>query len=331
MAKWWDKSWNPLYGCTKCSSGCENCFAIKNLIKQKRPTEPSFNKKVFKEDLGKGYNYAVCSLGDLFHEKHRYEDIDNVFYKMLDFPENRYFILTKRTEEMKEYFSYDGFNNISPSMMEKIWLGVTVEDNASKKRIQDLLETSLIRHRFLCLEPLLEEVSIKDYLRSEKIEWVIIGAESAEKPRITKNEWITKIIQECREYNVPVYVEQCYVDGQLAVDSVDFPKELQVREFPWIKSTESREVTVMNGNGAVRYKDNEFIFKSPEYVMNCWLRNFDGIVSWKREYPLKFTQINENGRIRNIMNSVREFVSRAHNELIQAGVSQEKADMIKDH
>ena len=32
--KWWDKSWNPVSGCTECSEGCENCVALNNLLKQ---------------------------------------------------------------------------------------------------------------------------------------------------------------------------------------------------------------------------------------------------------------------------------------------------------
>ena len=182
--KWWDKSWNPLSGCTPCSEGCRNCVALRNLQKRGKSLLPFFNEHLSRNNLGTGISYAVGSLGDLFHEAQARRDIDKVFSRMALYPGNRYFILTKRSAGMKRYFEDIRLpENIRNHPWNSLWLGVTVEDRNCLHRVDDLIAAPVAGHRFLCLEPLLEAVSIAPLLASGGIEWVIVGSESGEKRR----------------------------------------------------------------------------------------------------------------------------------------------------
>jgi len=79
----------------------------------------------------------------------------------------------------------------------------------------------------------------------EEIDWVIVGGESGNdngpyKYRPCKLEWINKIVAQCNEQEVPVFIKQ--LGTQLAKDleltdrhggNIDeFPKHLQIRQFP---------------------------------------------------------------------------------------------------
>ena len=65
---------------------------------------------------------------------------------------NRYFVLTKRSYEMLEYFSDKELpESISQNDWNHLWVGVTVEDNDSIDRIKDLIATPIVKNKFICL------------------------------------------------------------------------------------------------------------------------------------------------------------------------------------
>jgi protein gp37 len=70
-----------------------------------------------------------------------------------------------------------------------VWLGVTVEDQKVKSRI-DVLRTLPSAVRFLSCEPLLENLSD---LNLQNIDWVIVGGESGKNARPMKEEWVLSI------------------------------------------------------------------------------------------------------------------------------------------
>ena len=190
--EWTDKTWNPVTGCTKYSIGCVNCYA-ENMSRrlcamgQEKYTngfQLTLHENVLDEPLYWQHPHTVfvCSMSDLFHEKVPFHFIDKVIKTILETPQHRYQLLTKRDKRMAKYFE-------TRSIPENVWLGVTVEARETRTRI-DTLRSIPANIRFLSCEPLLEDLGEIDL---SDIHWVIIGGESGNKARPMKEEWVLSI------------------------------------------------------------------------------------------------------------------------------------------
>jgi protein gp37 len=130
----------------------------------------------------KPHTIFVCSMSDLFHKDVPDEFINQVIAVIKLTPQHRYQLLTKRVERLVAYFQ----TYIIP---DNVWLGVTVENQVTKKRI-DFLRTLNAPIRFLSCEPLLEDLG---ELNLANIDWVIVGGESGTSARPMKEEWVLSI------------------------------------------------------------------------------------------------------------------------------------------
>lgn len=190
--EWTDKTWNPITGCSKHSTGCLHCYAetmsrrlhAMGVEKYKNEFRLTLHRDNLNEPLAwkKSHNIFVCSMSDLFHENVPFDFIDKVMTTINKTPQHRYQILTKRAERMDEYFS-------THKVPENVWLGVTVESQQTKWRIDYLRKIPALVH-FLSCEPLLGALGKLD-LRD--IEWIIVGGESGPQARPMKEEWVLEI------------------------------------------------------------------------------------------------------------------------------------------
>lgn len=126
-----------------------------------------------------------------------------------------------------------------------VWLGASVEDQASAdERIPQLLAIPALVH-FLSAEPLLENLDMisggKMYWWAGKprIDWVICGAESGRGARPMQTEWAVSLKDQCAAAGVPFFMKQMVVNGKLSHDLSAFPSELQKRETPSSKQFRS--------------------------------------------------------------------------------------------
>jgi len=189
--EWTDATWNPVTGCSLVSEGCRNCYAAE-LAATRLKNHPSreglarknadgvaeftgeirVNRDWLYQPMGwrKPRRIFVCAHSDLFHEGVPDEVIDKVFAVMALTPHHTYQVLTKRPERMRDYL-LEGFGNSEePSLIIKtrplpnVWLGVSIEDQATADtRIPYLLKTPAAV-RFLSAEPLLGKVDLHEYL-----------------------------------------------------------------------------------------------------------------------------------------------------------------------
>src|ERR1035441_8155168 len=124
----------------------------------------------------------VNSTSDLFHEDVPTDYIKSVFDIMGRANWHQYQVLTKRSGrvlELKRQLEW------APH----IWMGVSVENNKYKFRIDDLRETSA-HVKFLSLEPLLGPLG---KLNPRGCDWAIVGGESGPGARLVDAEWFDTI------------------------------------------------------------------------------------------------------------------------------------------
>ncbi len=106
--EWCTDTWNPVYGCTPVSPGCENCYA-KNW--HDRFKDGNFSVVLKPEKLleplkaTKPKRYFVGSMTDIFHDDVPDEFLDKMFAVMALAEWHTFMILTKRPERMLRYLS----------------------------------------------------------------------------------------------------------------------------------------------------------------------------------------------------------------------------------
>lgn len=205
--EWTDKTWNPITGCSKKSTGCLHCYAevmarrLKAMGQEKYANGfiVTLHERCLNEPLTwrGNHNIFVCSMSDIFHENVPFEFIDKMFDVIKSTPQHRYQILTKRAERMAEYFT-------TRSIPDNVWLGVTVEAQSSRFRI-DYLRNLSASVKFLSCEPLVEDLGELDLTG---IDWVIVGGESGPQARPMKEEWALNIMKQVEAQGARFFFKQ---------------------------------------------------------------------------------------------------------------------------
>ena len=205
--EWTEATWNPSIGCSKVSAGCKNCYAevMARRLQAMGTTgyEDGFEFKVLSERLYQPANikkptkFFVNSMSDLFHEKMQFDFLDKIFEVITSTPQHHYQILTKRENILQKYLS----ERIVPT---NVWLGVTVEHENTKHRI-DILRKIDASVRFVSIEPLINDVGA---LNLDGIHWVIVGGESGNSARPMKPQWAINVQKQCVNQKVAFFFKQ---------------------------------------------------------------------------------------------------------------------------
>jgi len=274
---WTNTTWNPVTGCSKVSQGCKNCYAEREWARLSGYSRSVYRGRDFTDvrthserlawplRLKKPHMIFVNSMSDLFHEKVPEEFILEVFETMAECEQHRFQILTKRPERMVRLMPEIYEQLCYPSSgcpvseerkpLPNVWLGVSIEDQATAdERIPRLLRTPAAV-RFLSYEPALGPIDLGrsypcGYYCDEKIghvdhpfwsrvnsdiHWVIIGTESGPQRREMKLEWAEKVLEDCRLSGVSVFVKQLPIGGKVSKKPEEWPAHLRVQEFPETK------------------------------------------------------------------------------------------------
>ena len=300
--QWTDKTWNPVSGCTKVSAGCANCYAERLFPraygKDRKFTDVRFHPERLEQPLRwrKPRRVFVNSMSDLFHESLSTKDVDPVFSVMGLAHRHTFQVLTKRPDLMRNYLTHpdtrrrlldfsvelassirgvelkirfedDGLEGVQ---FPNVWLGVSVEDQATANERIPLLLATPAAVRWVSYEPALGPVDLEQIevrlcakdapiqpllsrteailpLRGERIHgrigyehpclgWVVIGGESGPKARPMELEWARSVIEQCKGAGVPAFMKQLGSQAWLldpkGGDPSEWPEDLRVREFP---------------------------------------------------------------------------------------------------
>lgn len=205
--EWTEATWNPITGCTKCSAGCEHCYAAtlaKRLkamgnIRYTNGFDVTIHKDLFSKPLEwkKPKMIFVNSMSDLFHENIPSEEILELFSIMNKAYWHTFQVLTKRTERLIQLTKDIVWTN-------NIWMGVSVENKKVLSRVDALLRTNA-HIKFVSAEPLLESIG---EINLSGIDWLIVGGESGVNCRPLKKEWVIELRDKARETETAFFFKQ---------------------------------------------------------------------------------------------------------------------------
>lgn len=173
------------------------------------------------------------------HDPESYSPDDDDCRCWMETPQHTYQVLTKRAERMCEFFAWaasdEGWSH-APTLAEGglprlVWLGVSVEDQATAdERIPWLLRTPAAV-RFVSYEPALGPADFAPWLGRAAtqccacglkyghdqvvggtgcrgLDWIIVGGESGPRARPFDAEWARSTVRQCREAGVACFVKQ---------------------------------------------------------------------------------------------------------------------------
>lgn len=221
----------------------------------------------------------VNSMSDLFHEDVTDDQIDRIFAVMALAPHHTFQILTKRPERMRDYLGtragdwwahwpdaarksgalLGDLPSVGRAMswpLPNVWLGVSVEDQATADaRIPHLLATPAAI-RFVSAEPLLGPVDLTDIpwpsdrpkfpetddisdgrcslrmIEGTRLDWVIAGSESGPGARACDLSWVRLLRDRCASAGVPFFWKQ-HVERGLKIGTPELDGR-KWTEFPQI-------------------------------------------------------------------------------------------------
>lgn len=244
--QWTDHTFNPWWGCTKVSAGCTNCYAERDakryghdiwgpgkdrrLFGEKHWNEPrKWNRQAEAEDVRR--RVFCASMADVFEADAPARELPKLWALIEETPYLDWQLLTKRPERVLE--------TVPPSWLKSwprhVWLGCSVEDQATAdERIPHLLATPAAV-RFVSAEPLLGAVDLRPLLPhayteplpggdpckvcgaftngrhhpyAVGVDWVIVGSESGPRARPMETTWAASIVAQCRAAGVACFVKQ---------------------------------------------------------------------------------------------------------------------------
>jgi len=228
--EWCDHTFNPWWGCSQVSPGCDHCYA-KALAERFRPGRKIWNtddRLIFgmqhwEEPLrwnqrawarGRSESVFVGSMCDVFDPDGPKDQREGLWNLIADTPYLDWLLLTKRPDSplVREVRASD-WTNLS--------VGVTVESQAYIDRIGKLLEIPA-RSYFVSFEPLLGAIDLRsragrahwfDYIEigphtHRKINWAIVGGESGPGARPMDADWVRTLRDDCVRVRMPFFFKQ---------------------------------------------------------------------------------------------------------------------------
>lgn len=208
--------WNPWHGCTKISPGCQHCYVYRMDKRFGRNPEicvptgtldlPIWKvgrkKSEKRYRISPGSNVMTCFTSDfLLKEADEFRKV--AWDCIRERSDCQFSFITKRIDRFLECIPDDwgdGWDNVHVTC--------TIENQKMADYRLPIFLSLPIKHRSLCLEPLLEYVDLTSYLPIHKIDYVVSGGESGSGARQCRYEWIKRIKSDLDAHQIPLWFKQ---------------------------------------------------------------------------------------------------------------------------
>lgn len=245
---WTDHTFNPWWGCSRVSAGCQHCYAEALAKRWGRAEWGDHAERVpasettwrlpvkwNREAEAAGHRRRVfcASMSDVFEDRPELAEHRDRLWSVIDeTPSLDWLLLTKRPQNVmrmvpEQWHSWTEEADIGytppvpvpPEWPRNVWVGTTVENQAAADdRIPHLLAVPA-PVRFLSCEPLLGPVNLfppddplswLPGIRSERrgIDWVIVGGESGPGHRPMDLDWARDLVAQVSTGGLPVFFKQ---------------------------------------------------------------------------------------------------------------------------
>lgn len=240
---WTDHTFNPWWGCTKVSPGCDHCYAetfdkrVGGAHWGKGAERRSFGDKHWNEPLkwnrdAQGITQRVfcASMADVMDDEAPSEERERLWALIDATPNLTWQILTKRPHRYARYLPVTGFK------YRNAWLGTTAENQQYyDSRWPELNRAAKMfdLKSFISYEPAIGSLTILTH--DENPDWLIFGGESGAGRRPMEAEWAENIKAECASVGTAFFMKQ--MSAQTPTKAKDLiPAHLLVHEFPVTRS-----------------------------------------------------------------------------------------------
>jgi protein gp37 len=234
---WTDHTFNPWWGCTRVSPGCENCYAEtfdkriggdhwgpgkpRRTFGEKHWNEPLRWNRQHEKDGTKGLVFCA-SMADVFDVEAPVGERERL-WKLIDAtPSLIWQLLTKRVEGYSDLLRADLLTN------PRVYKGFTAEDQKRYDERWDFMR-KLPGFTWWSYEPALGEVTM--YKIWAKPGWVVFGGESGNSRRDCDRAWAERNRAECKAHGIPWFMKQMSArtpeEGKKLI-----PPDLMLQEFP---------------------------------------------------------------------------------------------------
>ena len=212
-----------------------------------------------------GEQIRICMTSDFFlEEADKWRDEVWEIIKIRS--DVKFFILTKRANRIKECLPKDwntGYDNVM--------INVTCEN---KKRADERIPTLLsipAKHKGIMVAPFIGEVNIDKYLKEGAIEQVIAGGENYDGSRLCKFDWVKKLSDECKKYNVTF----CFIET-----GNKFEKDGKIYNEKIPTTKEEKTKLILNNNLAIYdvIKSCDIEGSADSSIKNVKLNNLDLLI-----------------------------------------------------
>ncbi|MFI5301333.1 MAG: DUF5131 family protein [Polyangiales bacterium] len=232
---WTQNTWNPWWGCTHVSEGCDRCYAedfagftAANLARQwgidppGRIWGPGSARMIVPDHLWAkpiAWNARAARNGEVVHvfngsmcdvferRSNNNDELDAPRARLWKLIESTPFLiwmlLTKRPQNaakmVPEHWMRDGFPK-------NVWVGATTENQYEFDRRVAALAELPAAVRFISAEPLLGPLDISAHAGS--LQWIIGGGESGPGSRPMEMAWIRSLRDQSTAHKIPFFFKQ---------------------------------------------------------------------------------------------------------------------------
>jgi protein gp37 len=205
---WTHSTFNPWYGCTKVSPGCDHCYAEHLMDKRFHKVkwgagEPRKRSETWDQPLlwnrkaaasGKPWRVFCASLADVFDNEVPEEWRQDLYALIGKTPHLTWMLLTKRIGNAPRI-----------RWPKNVWIGATMINQEEYDRDKAKLLATDAHVRFISAEPLLGPIKLGD---ARGLDWVIVGGESGANARIFDPSWARSIRDQCATAGIACFVKQ---------------------------------------------------------------------------------------------------------------------------